>query len=465
MSTLSIGDLLVIGANGEGSPGWSYNNIKGWYDFDQDQVDSDARPGQDGSFSADESYSSQATPSVEGIFVSGSAFEVAQAKMLLRTIKNQGLKQLIVWDDHGLVTQRQAFVVRAIPTHSAGRSGFKWAIDMFASDPALYGASLFTGPVGPLSRGDGGLRFDEYTGTTYGWDGTAGASSSFMRQGNVVARRNFSTGITPSQLGPMSLTPGVNWGGKTWTRYNAQASGSGSAARFDLNPTTIPDKTLIAAGILIGNDGSSAATVSVDVGDSNIVQATIPAGATARVITNGSPAKDGIYQFVDIQPVSQTTAFSFLFTEAVIETNGTTQPGVYFDGNTAGTGVGPGLLFPETYGALGSDGRLRIYNPGTAPSYSIFTFVGGSSLGFTITKISTAERISIEREIPLGAVVVVNPRTGRVTIDGAANDISGSLRDDDWFTTAPGVTDQVQLGILGTAYGSPTLSAETQPAY
>lgn len=297
MSTFTIGNLLTIGANGEGTPGWSYNRIKGWYDVEQDQLDSESRPGQDGSFASDESYSSQAVPTIEGIFVGSSAFEVAQAKMLMRTLKNQGHKLPAIWDDHGMVTRRELFIMRVTPTHSAGRYGFKWAIDMFSSDPGLYGLPVTAGPVGPISNGEGGLRFDEYT--------------------------------------------------------NRPAS----------------------------------------------------------------------------------------------------------------TGVGPGLVFPETYGTPGSDGRLQIVNVGTSPAWTVFTFVGGSSLGFSITKVSTGQRISVEREIPEGAVVKVNPRTGRVTINGTSNDISGSLRDDNWFSTDPGTTDQVQLGILGTPYGSPTLSAETLPAY
>lgn len=497
MSTLSIGDLLVIGANGEGTPGWSYNNIKGWYDFDQDQVDSDPRPGQDGSFSADESYSSQATPSVEGVFVSGSAFEVAQAKMLLRTLKNQGLKQPIVWDDHGLVTQRRAFVVRATPLHSAGRSGFKWAIDMFSSDPALYGVSLFTGPVSPISRGEGGLRFDGYTGTTYEWEGAANASPTTVRVNGVFARRNLvsdpdTTALTRWAIPSADISKAdtkiriVPNGSSTCYIYPVTdpSVGNGGGRYFAAPGARITmrnqmfnvgtETTWVRPGIAYyTSTGAGSTTTITTFGPA--VQLAPGAGARLELAATMQTADPNTTGFLPIVYVYPTATGGFATSVNAVDTvNWTVETGPtapanspyeHFSGATPNTGEGPGLIFPETYGALGSDGRLKVYNPGTAPAYSIFTFVGGSSQGFSITKISTAESISVEREIPAGAIVVVNPRTGRVTIDGASNDISGSLRDDDWFTTAPGATDQVQLGILGTAYGSPTLSAETQPAY
>lgn len=296
MSSFRIGPLL-FGANGESNNGLFYNKIKDWYDVKNDDVDSDARPGQDGSFTPEEVYQSKATPTLEGVYVGTSAADVQRMKMILRSLKNGGKAQDVSWDDQGFVTRRRAFVMNVAPAHSAGRSGYSFAIDMLAHDPALYGPVVASGPVGPVSPGEGGLRFDEWT------------------------------------------------------------------------------------------------------------------------------------------------------------------------GRPAATGVGPGLVFPETYGTLGSDGRLSITNDGTAPAYSEFTFIGGSSQGFTITRISTGEVIWIAREIPEGAIVKVSPRTGRVTINGSENDITGSLRSDDWWATDPMTTEQVQLGVLGTTYGTPTLSAETSATY
>lgn len=292
MSGFTVGPL-VIGANGEGTPGWAYNLVKGWYDTNDDQLDSDSRPGQDGSFAPQESYQSEATPSVEGVFAGDGPREVAQAKLLLRSLRNEGRPQLVSWDDHGVITQREVFVTRAVPGHSAGRAGFTFAIDMWSQDPALYDLPVRSGPVGPISRGEGGLRFDEY-----------------------------------------------------------------------------------------------------------------------------DPA----------------------------------------------TGAGPGLIFPETYGVLGSDGRVTITNTGYASTYSVFEFIGGSSEGFTLTQVSTGRTVWVSREIPEGSLVKVNMRTGRVTIDGDENDISGSLRRDDWWATGPQTTEQVQLGVLGNVYGSPSLSATTSSA-
>jgi hypothetical protein len=483
MSTFSIGDILVIGANGEGTPGWSYNNIKGWYDFEQDQNDSDPRPGQDGSFSADETYSSQATPSIEGVFTSSSAFEVAQAKMLLRTIKNQGQRLPVVWDDHGMVTQRRVSVIRAVPTHSAGRPGFKWAVDMFAADPALYGVSLFTGPIGPISRGDGGLRFDSYAGTNYSWSGATNASPSVQTVDGVETRRNDI--VDPlftnsnawyknpnatydfTQPGGVSMVVNATTAAGTFVTYPSAGMapgefGSPKAASYKITNTGTSSFTVYANTRAYGAASSTDGPSSPDY--------IIAPGATVLIrVPAVTPTADNLLGYRALIRIkgTMTAGQSLIVSEHIGETVATTSDvaGEFFSGASVGTGLGPGLVFPETYGTLGSDGRLRIYNPGSAPAYSIFTFVGGSSLGFSITKVSTGESISVEREIPIGAVVVVNPRTGRVTIDGAENDISGSLRDDDWFTTASGMTDQVQLGILGTPYGSPTLSAETQPAY
>lgn len=296
MSTFTIGPL-VIGANGEGTPGWAYNNVKDWYTTKNDQLDMEARPGANGSFAPEESYESEATPTLEGVFYGESAMAVAMAKLLLRSVRADGQRVPAIWDDHGVTTQRDVFVVRSEPTHSAGRLGFKFAIDMRANDPALYGPEEQAGPATMITPGEGGLRFDEYT----------------------------------------------------------------------------------------------------------------------------------------------------------------DRPGT--------SGTGPGLVYPETYGTLGSNGRLTINNTGFAPAWSRFEFVGGSELGFSITRVATGESIEIRRMIPEGAVVKVNPRTGRVSIDGDNNDISGSLRQDDWWATPAQTSEQVQLAVLGTPYGNPTLTAWTKPTY
>jgi len=297
MSTFKI-DGHAFGANGEGMPGWAYNYVKDWYDFDQDSDGLDARVDQNGSYAPDQIFSTEATPSLEGVFYGDSAAEVAMAKLWLRSLRNDGREVSAEWDDHGVITRRRVFVKRATPTHSAGRAGFRWAIDMLASDPGLYGPQTAAGPVGVATRGDGGVRFDEYT------------------------------------------------------------------------------------------------------------------------------------------------------------------------GRPAATGVGPGLVFPETYGETGtSTGRLTLVNPGLAPAWSTFTFVGGSTEGFTITRVSTGETVAVGRSIHRGAQVVVNFKTGRVTIDGDQNDISGYLREADWWQTPASSSEEVQLGILGIPVGTPTLSSVTDPAY
>jgi hypothetical protein len=473
MSVLKINGLAV-GANGEGEPGWAYNSVDGWYDVEQDELDGDARPGQDGMFAPDESYASSSAISVEGVFSGSSAQEVVAAKLLLRSLKNRGRMVLAEWEDHGVTTRRLVFVQRSKPRHSAGRNGFKWSIDMLATDPTLYGPLLVAGPVGPPARGIGGLRFDQYTGITYAWQAAAHASASYMRNPDgTTARTNL-------VMNPRLALSAAGWdfygpGGTGSPSRNANApvfakpaitmprqSGSVTIAQMLNIPVEAGKAYVLSANIynvVSGNETTIdaayyAADGSVTLGIPRTVGRALGLSRinSASVVAPAGTATIGIRVYRDSGTDGDTYATEFMV-----------EPGAdalsYFDGGYVGTGVGPGLIFPETYGTEGSSGRLTLVNEGGADSYPLFKFVGGSSLGFTITRVSTGQLIEVRREIPQNSLVTVNPRTGQVTIDGD-NDISGSLRRAEWWATAARSTEQVQLGILGSIYGSPTLSAE-----
>jgi hypothetical protein len=463
MSTITIGDF-VIGANGEGIAGWAYNNVVGWYEDDQDQLDSEPRPGQNGSFISGESYSSGATPSVEGVFHGSDARAVAQAKLFIRGLKNGGRPVSVIWDDHGVITRRTVFIRRAVPGHSAGRAGFRWAIDMESADPALYGPMQLAGPVNPPTRGEGGLRFDQYTGISYEWTGQRHLSQSVQRNVGVETRRNHA--VNPSfeidtagwyAGSAVSIERALNVGASTGTACARVTRLEGPNDRIGTALTGLTVGQLYRATAWIKQDGAS---VNVTMVVDNVLSS--PQATTASFIEMN-------FQFtataatmnleMAIYP-NAVTGSKFLLDSLRVEKFSTISNPSYYDGDTVGTGAGPGLVFPEVYEtSYGENGRLTIVNEGGAESYPNFTVVGGSSLGFTITRVSTGQTIEVRREIPIGSIVKVNMRTGRVSIDGD-NDISGSLRQDDWWATAPQSSEQVQFGILGSSYGSPTLTAE-----
>lgn len=130
---------------------------------------------------------------------------------------------------------------------------------------------------------------------------------------------------------------------------------------------------------------------------------------------------------------------------------------------------GTGLLYPVTYpfawGVASATGRVTVHNLGTAPSSTLFTVTGGLSGGFTITNVTTGDLLRLDRAVPVGSTVALNPRTGRVTIDGPDNDISGFLTSRQWWPAPPGSAQDIQFAALGTPSGSPTMTATTASAY
>lgn len=141
---------------------------------------------------------------------------------------------------------------------------------------------------------------------------------------------------------------------------------------------------------------------------------------------------------------------------------------------TAPTGVPTppsGLVWPLgsttpyfNWGAAGTTGRVAVTNTGTATTYTTMQVTGGLSGGFELTWVPTGQRVRFERPIDVASTVYLNPRTGRVTIDGSA-DVTGFLTQSQWWSVAPGASGEIQFTPLGTATGTPTFTAFTAPAY
>lgn len=139
---------------------------------------------------------------------------------------------------------------------------------------------------------------------------------------------------------------------------------------------------------------------------------------------------------------------------------------------TVSTGLpagGTGLVYPIAYklvwGTPGVSGRVTVHNLGTAPSYTVLQITGGLAGGFNVTNVTTGDLLQMSRAIPVGSTVTLNPRTGRATIDGAANDISGFLTSRQWWSIPPESSQDLQFTAIGAATGSPTMTATTPSAY
>jgi hypothetical protein len=139
---------------------------------------------------------------------------------------------------------------------------------------------------------------------------------------------------------------------------------------------------------------------------------------------------------------------------------------------TVSTGLpasGTGIAWPITYklnwGAASQTGRVTVHNLGTAPTYTVMQVTGGLAGGFILTNITTGDALQLNRAVPLGSTVLLNPRTGRVTIDGPDNDISGFLTSRQWWSLPPESSQDIQFTAIGAPTGTPTLTCTTPSAY
>lgn len=147
------------------------------------------------------------------------------------------------------------------------------------------------------------------------------------------------------------------------------------------------------------------------------------------------------------------------------------EPGFY--GTDGLTDAGGGFFNPPSYsgsgtyfdwGTAGTSGRVELTNVGTAAAFPSFEVTGGMSGGFLLTWVPTGQTIRFERPIDSASTVSVDPRTGRVSLDGTS-DVTGFLTSSQWWSVPAGGSGEVQFTPLGTVAGSPTLTARLSPAY
>jgi hypothetical protein len=114
-------------------------------------------------------------------------------------------------------------------------------------------------------------------------------------------------------------------------------------------------------------------------------------------------------------------------------------------------------VWPVSWGAVGSLGRVSMTNIGYVDSVPVFEISGGLPNGFGLAEVGTDNEIRFEGAVPLGSTLYINPRTGRASLDGQA-DRSGQVTRSDWWSVKPGATSSVQFTTLGAVLGTPLLT-------
>lgn len=132
---------------------------------------------------------------------------------------------------------------------------------------------------------------------------------------------------------------------------------------------------------------------------------------------------------------------------------------------TSGTGITYPITYPIDWGTPGDPGRVTVSNAGKQETWSLFEVAGGLGSGFELKEISSGRRLRLDRVVPLGSSVFVNPRTGRAYLDVPDNDVTGFLTVREWWSVPPGVSQEIQFSTWGTRSGVPTLTASTRPAW
>lgn len=125
----------------------------------------------------------------------------------------------------------------------------------------------------------------------------------------------------------------------------------------------------------------------------------------------------------------------------------------------SGGGLTWPITWPLTWGGGGSAGRVILDNPGSADTRPrLIEVPGGLSDGFTIDEVGTNRQVRLDRLVPLGSTIFLNPRTGRAYIDAPGNDVSRYLSRSEWPTIPAGGQSTLQFNKLGTSSGDPTMT-------
>ncbi|WP_416394227.1 MULTISPECIES: hypothetical protein [unclassified Curtobacterium] len=458
MTTVTFSGLTF---DDEADTGYRLSKLVGWYDAAPARYEATNRPQAHGSFRPGTIYRDPRVVSVEGSWSGTSLEDAYAARNKLAAVQANGIESPFVVADPVGRTSITAGIAKA-PTMDDGlyQPYFKFAFDVIAADPFRYGdeVSVSTGVPTPSS----GLVWPlGSTQEVYSWTGTAYQSTSVAKVNGNTTRTNYSThpsaedgtttGYTPNQYGPQGAlsvsTDRVRTGTRSW-KYTAVGGGNGEGVSFSVpagqrfvsvwvyNPSVGGIDHLGITGITTSQTSvTRTATkdawvrLSLDMGNTT--------GGTAVVYNDDTAASAGqVFYWDDVLIGDQ---------------------GDYFDGGSKSSGA----YF--NWGTTGITGRVSVTNTGTATTVSTFSVTGGLSGGFELVWVPTGQRIRFERPIDVASAVQINPRTGRVTIDGAS-DVTGFLTASQWWSVPAGSTGEVQFTPLGTVTGTPTLTARTAPA-
>lgn len=131
---------------------------------------------------------------------------------------------------------------------------------------------------------------------------------------------------------------------------------------------------------------------------------------------------------------------------------------------SAGIGRVYSLIFPRSYGNLGSDGFAYCTNAGNRSSWPVFE-IAGPSLNPSMTLVETGEKIAVTMQIDLGQKLVIDTRNRSVML-GTFVRRSVLTSDSTWFALPPG-DSQVYYKHTSTAPGadSSTLTVRWRDAW
>jgi hypothetical protein len=194
-----------------------------------------------------------------------------------------------------------------------GEGTIRWT---FTVDPAATGQTLRLGHGGGPNSGE--VWWDDvlvvegaYTGPYF--DGTRPAYENLV--------------ITPATAATGSTThaTGVSYAGSTWTRSSVSTNGVSLTRQYvDLNSLILGETYTTA--VTLANDQAFSQTVSFDWCDTGSVTHTLAPGEVKRIVTSGSRAATGqyqyssVYRFADIQVTSSSTeSRSILFKDWIVE--------------------------------------------------------------------------------------------------------------------------------------------------
>jgi hypothetical protein len=144
---------------------------------------------------------------------------------------------------------------------------------------------------------------------------------------------NLATVRDPVTLGSSTLTTGVTYQGRTWTRLTVNTAHHG--ARLNVDEADLMDGETYTTSWLVANDGTASVTVAVDWCDGGEKYLTVAPGEVWRLSTNPSARADytSTFRFTDLRIT--TAGDSILFADISVFHG--TDASFYFDGDTPDT--------------------------------------------------------------------------------------------------------------------------------